>query len=175
MSTPELSRAVRVDTLGDAPRTLSIEADEAERAALAKRFGFVSISRLSAEVALARRGETVAARGAVRAALAQHCVATSEAVDEEVDEAFELEFRPQPASAATDEEIELEAGELDIVFYDGAMIDVGEAVAETLSLAVEAYPRSPRAEEALRSAGVRKEVEAGAFAALAALKDKLRP
>lgn len=161
MTEPEFSRPVRVDTLGEAPRTIAIEAGEAEREALARRFGFVSISSLSAEVALVRRNDTVAARGTVRAALAQSCVATGEPVEEKVEESFEIEFRPHPeGGTGGEEEVELGGGELDIVFYDGGSVDVGEAAAETLSLAVAPFPRSPAAEEALREAGVRSEAEA---------------
>lgn len=175
MTAPEFSRPLRVDTLGEAPRSLHIEAGERERAALAERFGYVGIDALSAEVALARKGESVTARGTVRASLAQSCVATGEPVAEEVEEPFEIEFRPQPAVEGAEEEIELAEGEMDVVFYDdGAMVDVGEAVAETLSLAVEPYPRSPRAEEALREAGVRSEEEAARESSpFAALKDRL--
>jgi hypothetical protein len=39
-----------------------------------------------------------------------------------------------------------------------------------LSLALDPYPRGPRADEALKSAGVLSEAEAGPFAALAKLK-----
>lgn len=173
MSAPELSRPIRIDTVGEAPRTLSIEADEAERAALARRFGYVAVNLLTAEVALSRQAEAITARGTLRAALAQSCVATGEPVPEEVEEAFAVEFRPHPL--AGDEEIELGEGELDVVFHDGAIIDVGEAVAETLSLAVDPWPRAAGAEDALREAGVKSEEEAGPFAALAALRDKLRP
>lgn len=174
MTAPEFSRTVRIDTLGDGPRTLAIEADEAERAALAERFGYVAIDRLSAEVALTRKGEAVSARGTVRAALSQSCVVTGEAVREEIEEPFEVEFRPQPALAGAEEEIELGGSELDVVFYDGATVDVGEAIAETLSLSVDPYPRSAAAEAALRAAGVRSEEEAARESSpFAALKDKL--
>ena len=54
---------------------------------------------------------------------------------------------------------------------------LGEAVAQTLLLGLDPYPRSPAAEAALRDAGVKSEEEARAesspFAALAALKGKL--
>lgn len=174
MTGAELSRTVRVDTLGSAPRTIEIDADEKERDALARRFGFLSIARLSAEMILARKNEAVAARGTVRAELAQSCVATGEPVPETVEEPFELEFRPHPGSGVSDEEIELGEGEMDVVFYAGALIDIGGAVADTLSLAVQPYPRTPGAADALRQAGVRSEEEAGPFGALAALRDKLK-
>ena len=176
MSAPEFSRPVRLDMLGQAPRTIEMEANEAERAALARRFGFASLSSLSAVVVLERRIVGVALRGTLNATLAQPCVASGDPVEEQVAEAFEVEFRPHPETGA-EEEIELGEGELDVIFYDGASVDVGEAVAETLSLSVDPFPRSPAAEEALRAAGVKSEEDAKAesnpFAALGALKDKL--
>jgi len=173
VSAPEFSRPLRIDTLGTAPRRIEIVADEAERAALARRFGFVAIDRLEAEAAVAIRNETVTAQGALRAAVTQSCVATGEPVEEVVETPFAVEFRPHP-HAGPEEEIELQGGELDVVFYDGAAVDIGEAAAETLSLSVTPYPRAPGAEEHLREAGVKSEAEAGPFSALAGLKDKLK-
>lgn len=173
MTTPEFSRTVRLDTLGSAPRTLSIEAKPAERAALAKRFGLVALDRLTAEIALTRKGDEVTATGTLRADATQSCAASGEPVPESVEEAFTILFRSLPQGGTPEEEIELAAGELDVVFYDSAMVDVGEGAAETLALALNPYPRSPAADEALKAAGVKSEEEAGPFAALAALKDKL--
>jgi len=172
--TPEFSRPVRIDTLGSAPRTVSIEADEAERAALARRFGFESVSQLAAEAEVVRKGEAIVARGTLTAALAQSCVATGEPVEETIEEPFEVEFRPHPNVAGPEEELEIGENELDVVFYDGAMIDVGELAAETLLLSVDPYPRAPGAEEALKEAGVQSEEDAAPLSPLAqALKDKL--
>jgi hypothetical protein len=81
---------------------------------------------------------------------------------------------PQPEAAGGEEEIELGDSEMDVVFYDAAAVDVGEAVAETLLLNLDPYPRAPGAEEALKAAGVKSQEEAGPFAALAGLKDKLK-
>jgi uncharacterized metal-binding protein YceD (DUF177 family) len=173
VSAPEFSRTMRIDTLATAPRRMAIEADDAERMALASRFGFLTLSRLAAEVDVVRKGDAVTATGTLSAALAQACVATGDPVEETVEEAFAVEFRPHPAAGA-DEEIELGGDELDVVFHDGALVDIGEAVAETLSLAVNPYPRSPAAEAALREAGVRSEEEARLESSpFAALKGKL--
>jgi uncharacterized metal-binding protein YceD (DUF177 family) len=174
---PEFSRIWRVDTLGTAPRQVEIAADEAERAALAERFGLVAIDRLEAEAALSRHDETVTAVGTLRAAVTQSCVATDEPVEGQVEAPFRIEFRPQPQGGGPDEEIELGEFELDVVFYDGAAVDLGEAVAETLSLSLDPYPRTPGAQAALREAGVKDEEQAAResspFAALQGLKDKL--
>jgi uncharacterized metal-binding protein YceD (DUF177 family) len=174
MSHPEFSRPVRIDTLGTEPRTLTIAAEAGERKALARRFGLVGIAHLAAEAGLVRKGEEVSAKGRIEARVTQSCVASGEPVEAEVDEPFELLFRPVPAPGRPDEEVELSEGELDVSFYDGAAIDLGEAVAETLALSLDPYPRSPGAEEALKAAGVKSEEEAGPFGALAGLRDKLK-
>jgi uncharacterized metal-binding protein YceD (DUF177 family) len=173
MSAPEFSRPVRVDTLGGGARPLSIGANEAERAALAARFGLEGIEHLSAEAELTRSGETVRASGTLSARVTQSCVATGAPVKEEVAEDFRIEFRPDPVGIAADEEIELSEGELDVVFYDGASVDLGEAVAETLSLALDPDPRCPDADTVLAEAGVVKEGEEPPSGPLAGLKDLL--
>ena len=173
MTSAEFSRPFRIDTLGSQPRSVAVEASEEERAALAQRFGLLSVEKLEAEARLVRTGETVRAEGKLSAAVTQPCIATSEPVPEAIEEDFRVEFRPHPETGG-DEEIELAEGELDVVFYDRAAVDLGEAVAETLALALNPYPRSPAAEAALREAGVKSEEEAKAesspFAALKALK-----
>jgi uncharacterized metal-binding protein YceD (DUF177 family) len=157
--TPEFSRPVRIDTLGSGARPMEIVADEPERVALAKRFDLVAIERLAAELALVRKGEAVTANGTLSAAVTQSCVVTGQPVASLIEEPFAIEFRPQLRTSA-DEEVELGEEEMDVVFYDGAMIDVGEAVAETLSLALDPYPRAPEAEAALDAAGIRDEEQA---------------
>lgn len=174
MSAPEFSRPVRIDAIGEAPRRLSIEAEEVERINLARRFGLVGIDRLAADLALHRNGSDVVTEGSLSAKVVQSCVVTGEPLDTEMEVPFALTFRPQPQPAAgPEEEIELDAQELDVIFYDSAAIDVGEAVAETLLLNLDPYPRSPGAGEALKEAGVKSEEESGPFGALAGLRDKM--
>jgi len=148
---------------------LDLSADEAERGAISERLGLPGVERLDAHVALERDGERVHARGRIKAALQQSCVATGEPVPASVDEAFDLLFLPEPAGSP-DEEIELSEGDCDVVFHDGATIDLSGALADTLALSLDPYPRSTNAETALREAGVLSEEQAGPFAALAALK-----
>ena len=137
------------------------------------RLDLASLERLDAHAVLRRDGTTVHASGRVKAALEQRCVATGEPLAVRVDEAFDLRFIPAPVTAGGDEEFELGADELDTLFHDGQAIDLGAAIADSLALALDPYPRSPNAEAALREAGVISEEEAGPFAALAALKGKL--
>jgi uncharacterized metal-binding protein YceD (DUF177 family) len=172
----EFSRPFRLDSLSGEPRQVRIEAGPAEREALAIRFGLAGVEALAAESQLSRRGEVVEAAGRLRASVTQSCIATAEPVAASLEEVFRVEFRPPPEGRAEDE-IELGEEELDVVFHDGGAIDLGEAVAQTLALALDPYPRSPAAEAALREAGVKSEEEARAeaspFAALKGLKGKL--
>jgi uncharacterized metal-binding protein YceD (DUF177 family) len=170
----EFTRLYRLDSLAGEPRRVEIDAEPAEREALARRFGLVAVEALAAEAELCRSGGTVTASGRLRGKVVQSCIATAEPVDERVDEPFRIDFRPPPEPRA-EEEIELGENELDVVFYEGGAIDLGEAVAQTLALSLDPYPRSPAAEAALREAGVKSEEETRAesspFAALKGLKE----
>ena len=158
-----------LDQVRDGDR-IDVTADESERAAVAKRLGLQALERLQAHVSLSRNGDVVRAVGRLRAALEQSCVATGEPVAEHVDEPFEIVFVPEPRDGHSDQEIELEAKDCDIVFYDGSAINLGMAIADTLALSVDPYPRSAGAEAALKEAGVLSEEQAGPFAALARLR-----
>ena len=173
MTAPEFSRPVALDSVGEGARAIEVEAGADERAALAARFGFRSIEALSAELRLSRRPEAVFAEGRLHARVVQSCVVTGEDVPSAVDEAFAIRFLPEGEATPANEDVELSADECDTVFYAGGAIDVGEAVAETLALALDPFPRSPDADAALRDAGVLSEEDAGPFAALKALKEKM--
>ena len=149
---------------------IDLTADEGERARIADRLGLRSLDRLDAHATLDRKGEIVRARGRVKARLCQSCVITGEPVDAHADEPFDIHFLPEPTSERSDEEVELVEADCDIVFHDGSAIDLGSAIADTLALGLDPYPRSAGAEATLKEAGVMSEAEAGPFAALAKLK-----
>ncbi|MET0250211.1 MAG: DUF177 domain-containing protein [Sphingobium sp.] len=172
---PEFSRPVRADQIDRAAEVTTIGANAAERAALAKRFGLIALDRLEADYSLTREGDGVLARGRMRATLAQPCVATAAPVPETIATDFTLRFVSDRATAAEGEEIELDVEDYDIIGYDGLSLDMGEAVAETMALAMEPYPRAPDADTVLRAAGVLTEEQASPFAALLALKDGTPP
>jgi len=160
---------LRLDQVRDGER-LDLVADEAERRGIAKRLGLVLLDRLEAHVCLAKTNEIVRAQGRLVAALDQSCVITGDPVAAHVDEPFELLFTPEPTESAPDEEIELGESDCDVVFYDGASIDLGGAIADTLALSLDPYPRSAGAEAALKEAGVMTEEQASPFAVLAKLR-----
>jgi uncharacterized metal-binding protein YceD (DUF177 family) len=171
--TPEFSRRVMVDAIGAGGHKTGISANEDERAALAKRFGWTRIDSLSANANLLARAGGVDALGTLNAVIERACVATAEPVRETVEEAFAIHFLRERTEAAAVDEIELDEDDLNVVEFDGAAVDIGEAVAQTLALSVDPFPRSPAAAAALRAAGVVGEGEIGS-AAFAGLKGLLK-
>ncbi len=157
-----------IDQISEGKR-IDLVADDQECAAIARRLGLVSINRLEAHAVVERDGTEVRAAGRIKAALEQSCVASGEPVRAHVDEPFQLLFLPEP-SGRPDDEVELGAEDLDVVFHDGAAIEIGSAIADTLALALDPFPRGPNADAALKAAGVLNEEQAGPFAALAKLK-----
>ena len=168
----DFAHHLRIDHIRDGDR-LDLVAGETEREAIAKRLDLPSIGRLDAHAVLSRKGQVVEAHGRVLASLEQACVVTGEPVPAHVDEPFDIAFTPEPEPARSDEETELGASDCDVVFHDGSTIDLGSAIADTLALALDPYPRSGAAEAALKDAGILNEEQAGPFAALAALKGGL--
>jgi uncharacterized metal-binding protein YceD (DUF177 family) len=166
--TDAFAHHLRLDQIRDGER-LDLVADEAERQAIAKRLRLDGLDRLEAHASLSHNGDIVRAEGRLLASLEQRCVVTGEPVAAHVDEPFEILFAPEPPTAI-DEQIELAETDCDVVFHDGSVIDLGTAIADTLALSIDPYPRSAGAEAALKQAGVLSEGQAGPFAALAALK-----
>lgn len=165
--TDRFAHHMRLDQIRDGQR-LDLTADEAERRAIAERLGLESLERLEAHVTLSPTGPVVRAEGRLAATLEQSCVVTGDAISAHVDEPFALLFMPPPEQQP-DEEIELGEEDCDVVFYDGATIDLGSALADTLALSLDPYPRSASADAALKQTGVLTEEQASPFAALAAL------
>jgi uncharacterized metal-binding protein YceD (DUF177 family) len=169
--TDSFADAVRIDSIRDGDR-LDLTANERQCTAIAERLGLGAVDRLEAHAILERQGEVVRVKGRLLASLAQSCVVTGQPVPAHVDEPFSLVFVPAPENGG-EEEVELGPEDCDTVFYDGASIDVGSAIADTLALSLDPYPRCAEADAALKEAGVMSEERASPFAALAALKKGL--
>lgn len=168
----DFAHRLTLDRIRDGER-IDLVADDVECRAIAERLGLQSIDRLEAHAAIARDGDAIRASGRIAASLEQRCVVTGEPVAAYVDEPFDIAFVPEPRAGSADEEVELRPEECDVVFHDGASIDLGSAIADTLALSLDPYPRSAGAEAALREAGVLTEAEVGPFAELAKLKKGL--
>ena len=140
---PEFSRPVTVEQLEPGAEIhRKIEAGESERMALAARLGLVRLESLSAELTLCRLSgkELIGASGRLVADVVQSCVVTMVPVSGHIEEEFEEFFAPEGYESGEDEE-SVELAE----YFDGQEIDIGEVVAQVLSLSLDPYPRAPDA------------------------------
>lgn len=185
MPPPEFSRPIAVERIERHGRVRTIEADAAERAALARRFDLVSIDRLVADIELEKvEGGTYRLTATIDAMVVQTCVVSLEPV------ATRIQDRQTHLFAQVgreDDPVEEDAPE---PIVDG-QIDLGEAAAQQLALALPAYPRAPATaiatvaralpkgvslctEEEISASGQPEEIpepdRPGAFAALARWK-----
>lgn len=168
MSGPEFSRPHDRRSLPAGP--VELVADAAECAALAARFLLPAIHELRASLTLVADGAVVTASGRLVARVVQSCAISGEDLPQAIDEAVMLRFVPEGAAGDPGEEIEISAEDCDEIAYSGTQFDLGEALAQSLALALDPFATGPNAEEARRAAGLLDEAASGPFAALAALK-----
>jgi uncharacterized metal-binding protein YceD (DUF177 family) len=140
--TPEFHRPLSLDRIGPQGLDMTVEATAAECSALAERMNIPAVLALSCEFHLIREGrDRVLARGALRASVTQTCVISLEEFDAPVQEVFQVRFVPS-GEESDDDDPESD----DEIPFEGNAIDLGEAAAEQLGLALDPYPRMPGVE-----------------------------
>ncbi len=141
----EFSRPFAVDRLGTAPVTETLDAKPDERARLAKRLGLVSLEQLAAALTLRRNHDTglIHVEGRLEADIVQTCVVSLTPFPSHVEDSFEADFSNDPLPAEGDLPFDMDNDPPEPI-VDGA-IDLGELVAQYLSLALDPYPRAPGA------------------------------
>jgi uncharacterized metal-binding protein YceD (DUF177 family) len=138
---PELCELVPVDRVGPGGLEVEVCADAAQCVALAARMAipavldFVCRFRLSAAP-----GAMLLAEGLLRARVVRTCVVTLEAFETLTEERFRVRFVPA-GRESDDDDPESD----DEIPYTGGTVDLGEAAAEQLALALDPYPRKPDA------------------------------
>ncbi len=138
---PEFPRPLALDRLGAAPFATEVVATPAECAALAARLGVPDLLAFSCRFRLHRADAgRIAAEAAFSARLVRECVVTLDPFETEQTEAFRVVFVPA-GSESEDDDPESD----DEIVYEGVAIDLGEAAAEQLALALDPYPHSPGA------------------------------
>lgn len=142
MSEPsEFHRPVAVDRVGPAGLEVALEADDTECQMLAKRMAIPAVTSLSCRYRLAAiPGGRVLAEGQLRAGVVVTCVVTLDDFETAVEERFSVRFVPAGAESEDDD-----PDAEDEIPYTGGVIDLGEAAAEQLALALDPYPRKPDA------------------------------
>jgi uncharacterized metal-binding protein YceD (DUF177 family) len=166
------------------PRRVEVTATDEECAALAKRFGDVSIAYLKGEFELmlseikTDKGLVIVdISGKINANVTQNCVVTSEPVDSIIQAQFEgivaTTEADQPEQTMDDND-EAEDGPELLGLIDGDTIDLGFILAEQLALELDPFPRKPGVSfDGYRSgdASDEEDEKPNPFAVLAKLKD----
>jgi uncharacterized metal-binding protein YceD (DUF177 family) len=171
----DLSVLVEVSRLAQDGSPVRHTADEAERRAVAARFGIVAVERLEVDLVARRwRRDGVAVEGALIAGVLQTDVVTLEPVPQAIEEEVRLFFVPEhsrlaAATIAAGTEIDVDPAEDVPETFHGDRIELGEALTQILGLALDPYPRGSDVEF---EGGAVPEKEPSPFAVLAALKTK---
>jgi hypothetical protein len=129
-----------------------IEADAAERSAMAEVAGLREIMSASASFDMTpKSGGRIHVTGHVIARIGQTCVVTLDPIENEINEAIDLMFAPleqiRSLSALVDEAAQSEDEEVPDPpepIIDG-VIDLGRLATDALFLAIDPYPRRPDA------------------------------
>lgn len=140
MTSPEMSRLVETGRIPLHGLRMTVDATPQEREALARRFQIPEVRSLHADVQIRPLGTGYLLTGELAAEVVQTCVISSYPVEQKVAETLNLQFSPD--GEAAEEEVELSEGDLDVLPLTGDALDVGEAIAETLALALDPYPRA---------------------------------
>ena len=140
----EFSRPFDLDRLGSATQEVALRAGPEECAALAGRLGLAGLQRLEAQLTVEGRPALglVILRGRLEAEVTQVCVVSLEPFEARIEERFEQRYRLERAQDAEAEE-SLSPEAPDPLPEEG--LDLGEEVAQQLSLALDPYPRRPGA------------------------------
>jgi uncharacterized metal-binding protein YceD (DUF177 family) len=146
---PEFDLKLAAKDVTSSGITIDFDVDEGTRAALARRFGILELQHLRGTASVRpfrKHGLTLDCR--FEAVLAQPCVVTLDPMVQKVDESFTRRWLPEHLieleSSADGREILIEAeGEDAPEPMTGGAINIGEAVAEALALAIDPYPRKP--------------------------------
>jgi uncharacterized metal-binding protein YceD (DUF177 family) len=178
MITPEFSRLVPLERIGVKEKSFAIDANPQECVALAERLGIPRVMSAHADITLklVRGGKLVALKGRLQAELEQICVVTLEPVTNRIDEEFSRFYSVEAEPDAGEVVIDLNEEEPPDPIEHG-QIDIGEAAAEHLALAMDPFPRAPGVafEPAPEAAepGAEEEARPNPFAVLAEHRKKL--
>lgn len=170
---PEFSRIVLAEAVGADGMALELEATGGECAALALRFGLEALSRLRGRAGLRRVGKPrVHLDVTFGADVLQLCVITLEPVAAHVSGRFGVVFVPPGEDGEQPEVfVDVEAEDPPEPLNDG-QIDIGEMIAQHLSLQIDPYPRAADAQGGPWQAGAEEsgDVSAQPFRRLRNLK-----
>lgn len=141
----EFSRPLELSRIGSSELRETLVANRGECAALARRFGLLALDRLTAELRVRRVGrDVIRLDGDFCAEVTQSCVVTLVPVKSRIADSFTQLYAPPGKAPETEVVIDVEAEDPPETLH-GEVLDLGEAVAQQLAVAIEPYPRAPGA------------------------------
>ena len=143
-NTTPFSRKLRAETIGEG-KSGSVEANAAERNAIARLLDLVALDRLVFDYRLTlSSGHRLRMAGRLCASVVQTCVVSLDPVPSELNVPVDTEFWPEGAFAALEKNAEVDPGasllEWPEPIKDGT-IDLGKVVYETLATTLDPYPK----------------------------------
>jgi len=143
----DLDATVRVDHLPAEGRELKLAANAEQLAALAERLGVSSLDRLDVSLHVAKFRGGLRVLGDLQAVVVQPCVVSFVPVRQDIDEPIDRIFLPAVSGKAkVGDDIFVDVDEEDEPdYFEGPQADLSELIIETLSLAIDPYPRAPEA------------------------------
>jgi uncharacterized metal-binding protein YceD (DUF177 family) len=155
----EFSRIFTLEQFSHAPLEIALMATVEECAGLAARFAVVAVKAMRGKAVLEYQSEHSSAhpyaRGELEAEIVQACVRTGQEFTSNIKEDFTIRFTDaEQAGVITEAEIELDWEAVDEFFYSKGALDIGEAVAQTLGLAINPYACAPESGQAIKAWGV---------------------
>lgn len=171
---PELSRLVAIEGIStDRARAEVITATPAECKALAERFEVRELENVKATINIRRvaGGTAVKLDGDIEADVVQSCVISLADVHDHIKAHFETFFTENAEDVTDDIEFSPDDDDPPEMVQNG-QIDLGEVVAQYLSLEIDPYPKAPGVSLPAQHTEAGAEVKNNPFAVLGALKDK---
>jgi uncharacterized metal-binding protein YceD (DUF177 family) len=153
----EFPRPLVIEPWPDAGIAVEFAADPGERRALARRFGLLELRSLAIEGRLDRGDDSRELRfhGWLEAEVVQACVVTLEPVPATIRQPVERRYRRAEPGAEVGTArpphhiwlLDEDEDEDEVEIVTGRTIDLGEAMAEELALALDPYPRTADADD----------------------------
>ncbi|WP_421851772.1 DUF177 domain-containing protein [Oricola sp.] len=174
-----VSRPVTVSVLPTNGFDLRIDADEAERTALAEAHGLSQAAAFHADLVLKRwRKDGVKVAGSLTARITQQCVVTLAPIETVIETTVDAVFLPEGSSLERplDDDgallVDPDGPDAPETFV-GGVLDAGAVAEEFFELEIDPYPRAEGAALDIESDNEDGDGRANPFAGLAALRDKL--
>ena len=138
---------IRLDSMPTAGRDLTLNVDAEDRLAVADQLGILAVEKLQVRLHAVRFKGGIRVSGRLVATTVQRSVVSLEPVPQEISEPIDRIFLPggeKEYAGPADAEIFVDLEGDDVPdHFEGNEADLSDLIVETLSLALDSYPRLP--------------------------------